>query len=48
MEQEQKDLLLKDFCELIIVNYNYLDYNDEWESDTLEIPINKVIEMIKV
>jgi hypothetical protein len=34
--------------EYIIVDYNYLDYNDEWEWDEENIPINKIIEMIEV
>lgn len=32
----------------IIVNYSYLDYNDNWEWNQDNIPINKVIEMIEV
>ena len=34
--------------EYIVVDYNYLDYNDEWEWDEEKIPINKVIEIIEV
>ena len=34
--------------EYIIVDYNYLDYNDEWEWDNENIPIDKIIEMIEV
>jgi hypothetical protein len=34
--------------EYIIVDYNYLDYDDEWEWDQDNIPIDKVIEMIEV
>ena len=32
--------------EYIIVNYTYLNYNDEWESDNENIPIDRIIEMI--
>ena len=35
-------------CEYIIVDYNYLDYYDNWEWDNENIPINKIIEMIEV
>lgn len=34
--------------EHIIVDYNYLDYHDNWEWDEENIPINKIIEMIEV
>ena len=34
--------------EYIIVDYNYLDYDDEWEWGQDNIPIGKVIEMIEV
>ena len=34
--------------EYIIVNYNYLDYYENWEWDEENIPINKIIEMIEV
>ena len=35
-------------AEYIIVDYNYLDYHDNWEWDEENIPINKIIEMIEV
>lgn len=34
--------------EYITVDYNYLDYNDNWERNNEDIPINKIIEMIEV
>lgn len=34
--------------EYIIVDYNYLDYYENWEWDEENIPINKIIEMIEV
>ena len=34
--------------EYIIVDYNYLDYNDEWEWDNEKISISKIIKMIEV
>lgn len=34
--------------EYIIVDYNYLDYNDNWEWNNENIPIDKIIEMIEV
>lgn len=34
--------------EYIIVDYSYLDYNDEWEWEQDNIPIDKIIEMIEV
>ena len=34
--------------EYIIVDYNYLDYYENWEWDNETIPINKIIEMIEV
>ena len=30
----------------IIINYSYLDYNDEWENDTIDVSLDKIIEMI--
>lgn len=35
-----------DMGENIIINYSYLDYNDEWESDSIDISLDKIIEMI--
>lgn len=34
--------------EYIIVDYNYLDYNDEWEWNNENIHIDKIIKMIEV
>lgn len=47
--EEWKHLSTWDFSEdgeYIIVNYDYLNYNDEWESDNEDIPIDRIIEMI--
>lgn len=30
----------------IIINYSYLDYNDEWESDSINVSLITIIEMI--
>lgn len=35
-----------DLGENIIINYTYLDYNDEWEFDSIDISLDKIIEMI--
>lgn len=48
-EEEWKHFSAWDFSEdgeYIIVNYTYLNYNDEWESDNEDIPIDRIIEMI--
>lgn len=30
----------------IIINYSYLDYNDEWDYDSINVSLDKIIEMI--
>ena len=35
-----------DTGENVIINYSYLDYNDEWTHDSIDISLNKIIEMI--
>lgn len=30
----------------IIINYSYLDYNDEWEFDSINVSLDAIIEMI--
>ena len=30
----------------IIINYSYLDYDDEWEYDSIDVSLDKIIEMI--
>ena len=30
----------------IIINYSYLDYNDEWEYDSIDVSLDKIIETI--
>ena len=35
-----------DTGENVIINYSHLDYNDEWEHDSIDVPLNKIIEMI--
>lgn len=30
----------------IIINYSYLDYNDDWENDSIDISLDRIIEMI--
>lgn len=35
-----------DIGENIIINYTYLEYNDEWEFDSIDISLDKIIEMI--
>lgn len=30
----------------VIINYSYLDYNDDWEYDSISISLDKIIEMI--
>lgn len=35
-----------DTGENVIINYSYLDYNDEWTHDSTDVPLNKFIEMI--
>lgn len=32
--------------ENVIINYSYLDYNDDWESSSIDISLDKIIEMI--
>ena len=35
-----------DTGENIIINYSYLDYTDNWDYDSIDIPLDKIIEMI--
>ena len=35
-----------DTGENVIINYSYLDYNDEWDNDSITISLNRIIEMI--
>lgn len=35
-----------DTGENVIINYSYLDYNDEWDNDSIDISIYRIIEMI--
>ena len=44
--QHFSDWDFDDMGESIIINYSYLDYNDNWEYDSIEISLDKVIEMI--
>lgn len=44
--QHFSDWNFDDMGESIIINYSYLDYNDNWEYDSIEISLDKVIEMI--
>ncbi len=44
--QHFSDWNFDDMGENIIINYSYLDYNDNWEYDSIEISLDKVIEMI--
>mgnify|MGYP006394480221 CR=1 FL=1 len=30
----------------VIINYSYLDYNDDWEYDSISVSLYKIIEMI--
>ena len=32
--------------ENVIINYSYLDYNDNWENDSIDVSLDKIIEMI--
>ena len=32
--------------ENVIINYSYLDYNDNLEHDSINIPLDKIIELI--
>lgn len=44
--QHFSDWYFDDIGENIIINYSYLDYNDEWESDSIDISLDRIIEMI--
>ena len=44
--QHFSDWDFDDMGENIIINYSYLDYNDNWEYDSIDISLNKIIEMI--
>ena len=35
-----------DMGENVIINYSYLDYNDNWECDSIDISLDRIIEMI--
>lgn len=44
--QHFSDWDFDDIGENVIINYSYLDYNDNWESDSIDISLDKIIEMI--
>ena len=35
-----------DTGENVIINYSYLDYTDNWDYDSIDIPLDNIIEMI--
>lgn len=44
--QHFSDWDFDDIGENVIINYSYLDYNDNWESNSIDISLDKIIEMI--
>lgn len=44
--QHFSDWDFDDIGENVIINYSYLDYNDNWEYDSIDISLDKIIEMI--
>ena len=44
--QHFSDWHFDDIGENIIINYSYLDYNDDWEYDSIDISLDRIIEMI--
>ena len=44
--QHFSDWDFDDMGENIIINYSYLDYNDNWEYNSIDISLDKIIEMI--
>lgn len=44
--QHFSDWNFDDNRENVIINYSYLDYNDNWEHDSIDISLDKIIEMI--
>lgn len=44
--QHFSDWNFDDNGENVIINYSYLDYNDDWEYDSIDISLDKIIEMI--
>lgn len=44
--QHFSDWDFDDMGENIIINYSYLDYNDDWEYNSIDISLDKIIEMI--
>lgn len=40
------DWVFDDNGENVIINYSYLDYNDNWEYDSIDLLLDKIIEMI--
>lgn len=44
--QHFSDWDFDDNGENVIINYSYLDYNDEWEYDSIDISLDRIIEMI--
>jgi hypothetical protein len=44
--QHFSDWNFDDMGENVIINYSYLDYNDNWECDSIDISLDRIIEMI--
>ena len=44
--QHFSDWNFDDNGENVIINYSYLDYNDDWENDSIDISLDKIIELI--
>lgn len=44
--QHFSDWNFDDMGENVIINYSYLDYNDDWDYDSIEISLDRIIEMI--
>ena len=44
--QHFSDWYFDDIGENVIINYSYLDYNDNWDYDSIDVSLDKIIEMI--
>lgn len=44
--QHFSDWDFDDNIENVIINYSYLDYNNEWEYNSIHISLDKLIEMM--
>lgn len=44
--QHFSDWDFDDIGENVIINYSYLDYNDNWEYNSIDVSLDRIVEMI--